>query len=76
MQMNLAQQPSNDNSDFLIGDVVVFIDDFMHGELMTISSVSKDSVLMDSNAKFALSHLVRHASVTELNAKKRLEGEA
>lgn len=76
MKSNLAQQSNNDNSDFLIGDVVVFIDDFMHGELMTISSVSKGSVLMDSDAKFALSHLVRHASVAELNTKKRLEGEA
>ena len=69
---NLPQQPPNNNSDFLVGDVVVFIDDSMHDELMTVSFVKPYSVFMDDGAKFALSFLIRPASVQELNAGKRL----
>ena len=69
---NLPQQPTDDKPDFLVGDVVVFIDDSMHDELMTVSFVKPHSVLMDGGAKFALSFLIRPASVAELNAGKRL----
>lgn len=69
---NLPQQPTDDKPDFLVGDVVVFIDDSMHDELMTVSSVEACSVFMDDGAKFALSFLIRPASVVELNAGKRL----
>jgi FKBP-type peptidyl-prolyl cis-trans isomerase 2 len=72
MKLNLPQHHTNDKSDFLVGDVVVFIDDFMHDELMTVHKVQDDGVLLDGNRKFALSHLLRHASIVELNAKRRL----
>ena len=71
-ELNLPQQPPDDKPDFLVGDVVVFIDDSMHDELMTVSAVEAHSVLMDGGAKFALSFLIRPASVAELNAGKRL----
>ena len=71
-ELNLPQQPTDDKPDFLVGDVVVFIDDSMHDELMTVSFVEPHSVFMDDEAKFALSFLIRPASVAELNAGKRL----
>ena len=71
-ELNLPQQPTDDKPDFLVGDVVVFIDDSMHDELMTVSLVKPHSVFMDDEAKFALSFLIRPASVQELNAGKRL----
>ena len=71
---NLPQQPTDDKPDFLVGDVVVFIDDSMHDELMTVSFVKPHSVFMDDGAKFALSFLIRSASLAELNAGKRLGG--
>ena len=71
-ELNLPQQPTDDKPDFLVGDVVVFIDDSMHDELMTVSFVKPHSVLMDGGAKFALSFLIRSASLAELNAGKRL----
>ena len=69
---NLPQQPPDDKPDFLVGDVVVFVDDSMHDELMAVSSVEAHSVFMDDEAKFALSFLIRPVSVAELNAGKRL----
>lgn len=64
-----------DNSDFVMGDTVVFKDSDMHDSLMTVSQVDEDSVLMDEGAKFALKHLLRHASITEIKAKRRLSRE-
>ena len=69
---NLPQQPTDDKPDFLVGDVVVFIDDSMHDELMAVSSVEAHSVFMDDGAKSALSFLIRSASVQELKTGKRL----
>ena len=69
---NLPQQPTDDKPDFLVGDVVVFVDDSMHDELMAVSSVEAHSVFMDDGAKFALSFLIRSASVQELKTGKRL----
>lgn len=71
---NLPQQPPDDKPDFLVGDVVVFVDDSMHDELMAVSSVEAHSVFMDDGAKFALSFLIRPASVQELKTGKRLGG--
>ena len=73
MKSNLAQEaiPYND-SDFLIGDVVVFIDAFKPAELMTVHKVQQYGVLLNGNRNFALNHLVRTASTVELNAKRRL----
>lgn len=59
-------------SDFLKGDTVVFIDAFMPDHLMTVHKVQGDGILLDGNHKFALIHLLRHASTVELNANRRL----
>ncbi len=59
-------------SDFVKGDTVVFIDAFMPDHLMTIHKVQGEGILLDGNHKFALAHLIRHASTVELNAKRRL----
>ena len=61
-----------ESSDFLEGDTVVFIDNFMPKDLMTVHKVQGDGILLDGNCKFALAHLLRHASTVELNAKRRL----
>ena len=61
-----------ESSDFLEGDTVVFIDNFMPNDLMTVHKVQGDGILLDGNRKFALVHLLRHASTVELNAKRRL----
>ena len=61
-----------ESSDFLEGDTVVFVDAFMPEELMTVHKVQGDGILLDGNRKFALAHLLRHASTVELNAKRRL----
>ena len=59
-------------SDFVKGDTVVFVDEFMPDHLMTVHKVQGDGILLDDNRKFALAHLLRHASTVELNAKRRL----
>ena len=61
-----------ESSDFLEGDTVVFVDAFMPNDLMTVHKVQGDGILLDGNRKFALAHLLRHASTVELNAKRRL----
>ena len=71
---NLPQQPPDDKPDFLVGDVVVFIDDSMHDELMTVSLAGSRGVLMNNGAKVALNHSIRTASVAELKAGKRFGG--
>lgn len=59
-------------SDFAKGDTVVFIDAFMPEHLMEVHQMQGDGILLDGNRKFALSHLLRHATTVELNAKRRL----
>ncbi len=59
-------------SNFVKGDTVVFVDAFMPDHLMTVHKVQGDGILLDGNRKFALAHLLRHASTVELNAKRRL----
>lgn len=60
--------------DFLAGDVVVFIDESKTDRLMTVHKVQGDGVLLDGNRNFALTHLIRTATLAELKAKRRLEG--
>lgn len=60
------------DTDFVEGDSVVFIDAFMPDHIMTVHKVQGDGILLDGNHKFALIHLLRHASTVELNAKRRL----
>ena len=58
--------------DFLAGDTVVFIDALKPDHLMTVHKVQGNGVLLGGNRNFALGHLVRHARVAELNAKRRM----
>ena len=58
--------------DFLDGDMVVFVDESKTDRLMTVHKVQGNSVLLDGNRNFALNHLIRSATVAELNAKRRL----
>lgn len=50
-------------SDFAKGDTVVFIDAFMPDHLMEVHQMQGDRIF---------SHLLRHATTAELNAKRRL----
>lgn len=59
-------------SDFIAGDTVVFIDVLKPGHLMTVHKVYGKGLLLDGNRSFALIHLLRHANVAELGAKRRL----
>ena len=72
MKQNLAHQQSKQNPEFLEGDVVVFKDPNKPDHLMTVHKAQGDGVLLNGNRSFALAHLIRAASVAELNAKRRL----
>lgn len=72
MKPNISQNNDMANDGFLNGDVVVFIDPIKPGHLMTIHKVQGDGVLLNGNHNFALSHLVRPATVAEVLAKRRL----
>jgi FKBP-type peptidyl-prolyl cis-trans isomerase 2 len=52
--------------------MVVFVDESKTDRLMTVHKVQGNSALLDGNRNFALNHLIRLASVAELNAKRRL----
>lgn len=71
-ELNLTQLSQDNKPGFVNGDVVVFTDPIKPGLLMTVHKVKGDGVLLDGNHNFALSHLVRHANVAELGAKRRL----
>jgi hypothetical protein len=62
--------------DFLAGDVVVFKDESKTDRLMTVHRVQGNSVLLDGNRNFALTHLIRSATTAELKAKQRLPAPA
>lgn len=73
MKTNLAQHINPSNlTDFLPGDVVVFISENSTEQLLTVFKVEQDSILLESDSKFASSHLIRHATVAEIKAKRRL----
>lgn len=55
-------------------DKIVFMDDFMHGELMTVAWTRKGEVWMDDGAKRCTDlSMIRHATDEEIKAGKRLE---
>lgn len=54
-------------------DKIVFIDDFMHGELMTVAWTRKGEVWMDEGAKRCTDlSMIRHATDAEIKAGRRL----
>lgn len=55
------------------GDKIVFVDDYMHDELMTISSAQAGEVWMDKGSKRCSDlTMIRHATGEEIKAGKRL----
>lgn len=55
-------------------DNIVFVDEFMHGELMTVAWVRNGEVWMDDGAKRCTDlTMIRHATDAEIEAGKRLE---
>lgn len=55
------------------GDKVVFVDDFMHGEIMTVAWTRKGEVWMDDGAKRCTDlSMIRHATDAEIKAGHRL----
>ena len=55
-------------------DKIVFIDDFMHGELMTVAWTRKGEVWMDEGAKRCTDlSMIRHATDEEIKAGKRFD---
>ena len=54
-------------------DKIVFIDDFMHSELMTVAWTRKGEVWMDEGAKRCTDpSMIRHATPEEIKAGRRL----
>ncbi|PPZ93787.1 hypothetical protein C5B41_13795 [Acinetobacter ursingii] len=57
--------------DFEVGMKVVFIDDYMPDDVMTISSLNTDAVFMDDDTKFSIKELIRVATVDEIQSNCR-----
>lgn len=56
------------------GDKAVFVDDFMHDELMVVAWTREGEVWMDEGAKRCTDlSMIRHATDAEIKACKRLE---
>ncbi|AWW07759.1 MAG: hypothetical protein [Podoviridae sp. ctbh1] len=69
---NIPNQLATNNSDYVEGDTVVFIDANKPDHLMTVTQVQKNGVLLDGNNSFALNHLIRHATVAEFVNQRRM----
>lgn len=68
---NISKPNEVNNSDYVVGDTVVFIDASKPDHLMTVTQAQKNGVLLNGNNSFALNHLIRHASISEILARKR-----
>lgn len=72
LQMALLKYRRQHNI-FEEGDKIVFVDDFMHGELMTVAWTRKGEVWMDGGAKRCTDlSMIRHATPEEIKAGHRL----
>lgn len=61
------------NNIFEESDKIVFVDDFMHGELMTVAWTREGEVWMDGGAKRCTElTMIRHATDEEIKAGRRL----
>ena len=72
---NLAQQQSNDNSDFLLGDVVVLkeLDLLCVKDLITLKHFDGEFWETDHRIGRVSKKVIRLASPAELRAKRRLD---
>ena len=67
-------QYRRENNIFEESDKIVFVDDFMHGELMTVAWTRKGEVWMDDGAKRCTDlSMIRHATPEEIQAGHRLD---
>ena len=73
--LNLAQQQSNDNSDFLPGDVVVLkeLDLLCVKDLITLKYFDGEFWETDHRIGRVSEEVIRSASPAELKAKRRLD---
>ena len=74
--VNLSKQAIENNTDFLVGDVVVTIDPFFGSDLLTIKEIRKNLLgmhfaLFEEGGFWRLTG-IRHATIAEINAKRRL----
>lgn len=76
MQMNLAQQSNNDNSDFLPGDVVVYMNHIKIDALKTVEAFQPAEYYWLVGGQIAHWTDIRTASAAECEAKKRIGGGA
>lgn len=70
--MNLAQQSNNDNSDFLPGDVVVYMNHIKIDALKTVEAFQPAEYYWLEGGQLVHRTNIRSASVTELDAGMRL----
>ena len=75
MQNNLAQQSNNDNSDFLLGDVVVYMNHIKIDDLKTVEAFQPNEYYWLACGQLVHRTDIRSASVAELDAGKRLGGQ-
>lgn len=70
---NALLQYRRQHNIFEESDKIVFVDEFMHGELMTVAWVRNGEVWMDDGAKLCTDlRVIRHATDAEIEAGKRL----
>ncbi|OTG95084.1 hypothetical protein B9T24_10045 [Acinetobacter sp. ANC 4654] len=74
MQMNLAQQSNNDNSDFLPGDVVVYMNHIKIDALKTVEAFQPNEYYWLVCGQLVHRDDIRSASAAELSAEMRLGG--
>ncbi|MEG0132038.1 MAG: hypothetical protein RR677_11270 [Acinetobacter sp.] len=74
MKSNLAQQSNNDNSDFLPGDVVVYMNHIKIDDLKTVEAFQPAEYYWLEGGQLVHRTDIRPASVAELDAKMRLVG--
>lgn len=56
-----------------VGDKVVFVDSFMHSDVMTVSSTELDSVYLNGGRNFAVNEMLRLATYIELELGHRID---
>ena len=74
MKNNLAQQSNNDNSDFLPGDVVVYMNHIKIDALKTVEAFQPNEYYWLACGQLVHRDDIRSASVAELSAEMRLGG--
>ncbi|MEZ2903462.1 hypothetical protein ACBQ24_12085 [Acinetobacter terrestris] len=72
MKSNLAQQSNNDNSDFLPGDVVVYMNHIKIDALKTVEAFQPAEYYWLEGGQLVHHTDIRSASVAELDAEMRL----